>query len=220
MMRFFITALLLIAAVSCTNDTPDHAYSQDFLLGYPATTPDSLVNIVVEIPAGTNEKWEVDKADGSLQWQRISADSMRMVAYLPYPANYGMVPQTLLPKELGGDGDPLDVFLLGPSLERGTVMPARIIGIIIMRDQGEQDDKLIAVAKDHWFGHIISLQQLEEEYPGVVAILSAWLTNYKQGNRVQVISVGDAHEANKLVRAAIEAFQSEPSRHLKSEKSQ
>ena len=44
----------------------------------------------------------------------------REVKYLGYPGNYGMIPRTLLPKELGGDGDPLDVIVLGPAVERGS----------------------------------------------------------------------------------------------------
>lgn len=213
MMRSLLVLLLLLSFVSCcetpVNQEGESAYAQDFLHGFPALTDDNSVNIVIEIPAGTNQKWEVDKTDGNLKWQQITADSMRMVAYLPYPTNYGMIPRTLLPAVLGGDGDPLDVFLLGPRLERGTLMPATIIGLIRMLDKGEQDDKLIAVSKGHWFGHITSLQQLENEFPGVVEILSTWLANYKGKDVVQLLSVEDEHYANKVLQEAIEAFKAE-----------
>ena len=46
-------------------------------------------------------------------------DTPRIVNYLGYPGNYGMIPRAFLPKNLGGDGDPLDVLLLGPSIKRG-----------------------------------------------------------------------------------------------------
>jgi inorganic pyrophosphatase len=77
-------------------------------------TSDSLVNVVIEIPAGTNQKWELNKATGQIEWEQVSPDSFRVIIdYLPYPANYGFVPQTLLPETSGGDGDPVDVFVLG-----------------------------------------------------------------------------------------------------------
>ncbi len=210
MMRSLLVLLLLMSFVSChetsVNQEGESDSAQNFLHGFPALADDNLVNVVIEISAGTNQKWEVDKTDGSLKWQQITTDSMRMVAYLPYPANYGMIPRTLLPADLGGDGDPLDVFLLGPSLERGTVMPATIIGLIRMRDTDEQDDKLIAVSRGHWFGHIASLQQLEDEFPGVLEILFTWLANYKGKDVVQLLSVEDEHYANKVLQEAIEAF--------------
>jgi len=56
-----------------------------------------------------------------------------------------MIPQTLLSKENGGDGDPLDVIILGPSISRGSVVKAHLIGVLKLLDGGEQDDKLIAI---------------------------------------------------------------------------
>lgn len=71
------------------------------------------INVVIEIPVGTNEKFEVDKVTGQLKLEILKDGKPRLVNYLPYPFNYGMVPRTLLPKHLGGDGDPLDVVVLG-----------------------------------------------------------------------------------------------------------
>ena len=72
---------------------------------------------IVEIPAGACEKWEV-KLDGVMRWD-MKDGKPRHVKYLGYPCNYGMVPRTMLGKELGGDGDPLDVLMLGPAVPRG-----------------------------------------------------------------------------------------------------
>ena len=80
-----------------------------------------FVNAVVEIPSGTTEKWEVNKASGQVSWEKRN-NVGRVVNYLGYPGNYGMIPQTFLNKENGGDGDPLDIVVLGPSLERGAVV--------------------------------------------------------------------------------------------------
>jgi inorganic pyrophosphatase len=77
--------------------------------------------VVIEIPSGTNEKFEVDKTTRQLKLEILNDGKQRLVNYLPYPFNYGMVPRTLLPKHLGGDGNPLGVIVLGKPIERGTV---------------------------------------------------------------------------------------------------
>jgi inorganic pyrophosphatase len=71
----------------------------------PQDTGD-LIHVVVAIPVGTNEKWEVDNTSGTLMWTEEDGRP-RVVAYLPYPGNAGFVQRTLLPRELGGDGGPL-----------------------------------------------------------------------------------------------------------------
>lgn len=157
---------------------------------------------MVEIPAGSNEKWEVDKVTGFLEWERINEDSLRVVQYLPYPANYGMVPQSLLPADKGGDNDPLDVFLLGLSIERGLVVPGRIVGVIKMLDKGFQDDKLIAVPVSGLFSEIETLQQLIEQYPGVLDQISLWLASYKRGGKVEILGIGDEKEAVRFLKLA------------------
>jgi len=55
----------------------------------------------------------VKKPDGIMKWA-FEDGKPRVIKYLAYPGNYGMIPRTLLPKELGGDGDPLDIIMLGP----------------------------------------------------------------------------------------------------------
>jgi inorganic pyrophosphatase len=167
----------------------------DYLRSFPARYDEELVNIIVEIPAGSNQKWEVDKETGHLMWERIGQDSLRVVRYLPYPANYGMIPRTLLPLESGGDGDPIDIFLLGESRPVGSVVPGRIIGMFRMIDRGEGDDKLIAVDPNGWFGGIHTIAELETQYPGVLTILKTFLTNYKGPGYVEILGVAEADRA-------------------------
>ncbi len=85
---------------------------KNFLTDYEPVNRDGTINVVVEIPTGTTAKWEVTKPDGKLQWE-FKRGKPRVVKYLGYPGNYGMLPRTLLAKEDGGDGDPLDVIVLG-----------------------------------------------------------------------------------------------------------
>lgn len=83
------------------------------LTDYIPLNHDGDVNAVVEIPAGTLDKWELSKSNGQVEWETVN-DVPRVVNYLGYPGNYGMIPRTLLPKDDEGDADPLDILVLGP----------------------------------------------------------------------------------------------------------
>lgn len=204
--------VMLLFSVSCKESISGWNTiidSQNFLNDYSTYTSDSLVNIIIEIPAGTDQKWEVNKRSGFIEWERIGEDSLRVIKFLPYPSNYGFIPQTLLPKVLGGDGDPLDVFLLGPSTERGNVIPSNILGVIKMIDNGEQDDKLIAVSSVNQFGNIKSLEQLMKEYPGIIENLCSWLTHYKGEGTIKIVAVENEKSALSILHTAMIGFQKE-----------
>lgn len=177
-----------------------------FLHGYSAKTASNNINVVVEIPTGSIDKWEVNKEDGSLQWQMLE-DGPRKVNYLGYPGNYGMIPQTYLPKELGGDGDPLDVIVLGPAVERGNIIECKIIGVIEILDRGEQDDKLVAVMKDSPFYEIESIAELNEYFNGALNIITTWFANYKGPNKMEILKIAKKERAEVILEAAIKAYQ-------------
>ncbi len=181
------------------------AGEKNFFSAYQPRNAAGDVQVVVEIPAGTNQKWEVDKNSGNMEWE-FKEGKPRMVKYLSYPGNYGMVPRTLLPEESGGDGDPLDVIVLGPAVPRGTVLSVRLVGMIRMLDGGERDDKLIAVMLDSHFGGIGSLQELENRYRGATRILELWFTNYKGPGVMESKGIADAEEADRVLRTAIDAY--------------
>ena len=92
--------------------------------------------VVVEIPAGSKNKYELDKPTGILKLDRVLYSSVH------YPANYGFIPRSYC-----DDGDPLDVLVLGQEpVNPLTLMFVRPIGVMHMRDQGKADDKILAVA--------------------------------------------------------------------------
>src|ERR1700734_3778803 len=97
---------------------------------YPAMIP-----VVIEVPKGSKCKYELDKQSGLIRVDRILFSSVH------YPANYGFIPQSY-----GDDHDPLDILVLGqePVVPLAIVL-AKPIGIMKMLDQGEADDKIIAV---------------------------------------------------------------------------
>lgn len=170
------------------------------LRDYPAVLADSTVNAVIEIPAGSVDKWETDKNDGSLRWE-VRDGKPRQIQYLSYPVNYGMVPRTLLDKEHGGDGEALDVLLLGASLPRGTVVPVRLVAVMHMIDHGERDDKLVAVRPGTPFDAVHDLKDLEQLFPGVTTILETWFSNYKGPGVTETRGFGDVHEARTTLEA-------------------
>ena len=99
--------------------------------------PDEF-NVVIEIPKGSNNKYEIDKETGLIALDRANYSAA------PYPFDYGYVPQTLW-----GDGDPLDVILLTTyPLFPGILVKARPVGVMDMTDTGESDAKIIAVPVD------------------------------------------------------------------------
>ena len=180
--------------------------ARHFISGY-APKVDNDIQVVIEIPTGTTAKWEVDKSDGLLHWE-IKNGNPRIVEYLGYPGNYGMIPRTLLAKDSGGDGDPLDVIVLGPPVDRGSVVKAKLIGVLKLLDGGEQDDKLIAVLEDTSFYFLNSINDLDENFSGVSLILSTWFESYKGPGEMQAKGFGEITEAEAILDTAILAFES------------
>jgi len=200
---------LLVAPAAAQDDSFTLVGERNFLDGYPAQPAEGAINVVVEIPAGTNAKWEVRKEDGVMAWE-FKNGKPRVVKYLPYPGNYGMVPRTLLSKEQGGDGDPLDVIVLGPAVPRGTVLRARPVGILRLLDGGEIDDKVLAVAADapldsRWCG---SVDDLREHYPGILDIVEIWFSSYKGPGEMESLGYADTDAAWEMIEAAAATFES------------
>jgi inorganic pyrophosphatase len=183
-----------------------------FLNGYEAKTAEGNINVIVEIPTGSVDKWEVDKTDGSLKWQ-ILEDGPRKVNYLGYPGNYGMIPKTYLPKDLGGDGDPLDVIVLGPAVKRGSIIECKIIGVIELLDRGEQDDKLIAVMKDTPFYLVNSIDELKQSFNGALDIVTTWFSNYKGQGKMEIQTIAEKERADEILEASIKAYKNANETH-------
>ena len=96
--------------------------------------PDDI-NVIIEIPFGSNVKYEIEKETGALHIDRFVA--MPVV----YPANYGFINNTL-----ADDGDPTDVLVITPqSVVAGAVIRCRPIGLLNMEDESGVDEKIIAV---------------------------------------------------------------------------
>ena len=140
---------------------------------------DGTINVVIEINAGSNEKWEVsDNGDEIIH--TLKNNKKRMINYLPYPYNYGFVPQTVVPIDGGGDGDPLDIIVIGPSIKRGSIVKVKPIATMIMKDVNELDPKIVAISLNNLdLSHVNSLDDLKKDYIGLFEIVKLWTINYK-----------------------------------------
>jgi inorganic pyrophosphatase len=156
-----------------------------------------LVNGIIEIPQGTKAKYEVDKKTGLLRLDRV------LYSAVFYPCNYGFIPQTLC-----GDGDPLDILVISSvSMERLSLVEAKVIGVMRMTDEGAPDDKIIAVPKsDIYVAHIDSIEDLP---PHTLPEIKRFFEDYQilEGQKVTVDGFFGKEKAYEILLANITAYQ-------------
>jgi len=150
-----VSLLLLWFVTNQTVTARDlHTAIHPFNFPQPASAPDEFYALI-EIPAGSFTKYEVDPASGFIIVDRFQTMPVR------YPANYGSIPSTA-----GADGDPLDVLVISREpIVPGALILVRPVGMLIMLDEGEQDDKIIAVPADDvdpLYQHIRDIHHLAE----------------------------------------------------------
>ena len=159
---------------------------------------EQTINIVVEISKNTSSKWQISKIDGSLEHEFFMGEP-RIVNYSPYPVNYGIIPRTVMPINKGGDGDPLDVIVLGKEIEMGKVMKVKVIGVLKMTDFGEQDDKIIAVQLNDEFSKYNEINELKKNNNNILDEVILWFQNYKGKNIIKVFGYESSMEAINLI---------------------
>lgn len=168
----------------------------------PYKTTDGQYQAVIEIPAGTLEKWQTDAATGVF-YHDVKGGKPRVIDFLPYPFNYGFIPQTLLPKEQGGDGDPTDVLVLSPARQRGAICPVRIVGALKLMERGENDTKILALEADEGpFQDVNDMVDLFLRYPGALEILRLWFEGYKGPGTFLFGGYATRQEAVSLIELA------------------
>jgi len=163
---------------------------------------DSLTfTAVVEIPAGTNVKWEYDYEKDQMSVSRVNGKE-RMINYLPYPGNYGFLQGTYQDPEKGGDGDALDVIIISQSVEKGTTFSIIPIAVLELIDSGEKDDKIIAIPADPDLRIVQSesFEELSRNYPGIMEIIKTWFLNYKGPGVMKLANTGDEKRAIEVIR--------------------
>ena len=144
-------------------------------------------NVVVEIPRGSKNKYEVDHETGKIKLERV------LYASMVYPAEYGIIEHTLAP-----DGDPLDILVISDNpTYPGCYVPARVLGYLEMIDGGKIDYKLISVIDcDPRYD---SYHDLKELPAFILKEIKNFFDNYKVLQKVEV-TTGDYHDKEEAVQ--------------------
>ena len=158
---------------------------------------DGSINVVVEIPSGSIEKWEVNQ-EGSEIVLNLKVNNFRHINYLGYPANYGFIPKTLLPYEANGDGDSIDVLIIGNQLQTGQIVRCNVIGMLEMNDQNLIDNKILCIEKNSKAIKANSIDDIRKVAPGMLEIIEIWFKNYK-GETMEIIKYSKKNIARKFI---------------------
>jgi len=158
------------------------------------------VNVIIEVPLGADPvKYELDKESGAMYVDRFLHTAMF------YPANYGFIPHTLC-----GDGDPIDVLVVGRvPVVPGAVVRSRPVGVLIMEDEGGQDEKIIAVPHDKlhpYYDNITNYRDLRKVLLDQIAHFFSHYKDLESGKWAKISGWGDAAQSAQMIEASIANF--------------
>jgi inorganic pyrophosphatase len=152
--------------------------------------------VIIEVPKGSKNKYELDKETGLLRLDRV------LFSAVHYPANYGFIPRTFC-----DDGDPLDALVLGQEpLHPLTIVEARAIGVMRMRDEKGIDDKIVAVSiHDPAFVDYTDHAQLPTH---LLREMRRFFEDYKVLERKQVLveDLLGKDDALRIIRESLELY--------------
>ena len=152
--------------------------------------------VIVEIPKGSTNKYELDKETGLLRLDRV------LYSAVHYPADYGFIPRTYC-----DDGDPLDALVLGQEpVYPLTIVQARAVGVMRMRDEKGVDDKIVAVSvRDPSFEGYTDKAQLPAH---VLRQVQRFFEDYKVLEHKQVVveDMLGPEDALRIIREALELY--------------
>ncbi|NEQ77048.1 MAG: inorganic diphosphatase [Okeania sp. SIO2C9] len=161
----------------------------------PAQPKPGLINVLIEIPAGSKNKYEFDKDLQAFALDRVLYSSVQ------YPYDYGFVPNTL-----ADDGDPLDgMVIMDEPTFPGCVIAARPIGMLEMIDGGDRDEKILCVPdKDPRYTEVKSLQDIA---PHRLEEIAEFFRTYKnlQKKVTEILGWKDVEHVMPLVEKFVKA---------------
>ncbi|AKK11882.1 inorganic diphosphatase [Corynebacterium uterequi] len=155
------------------------------------------VEVTIEIPKGSRNKYEVDHETGKVHLDRY------LFTPMAYPADYGYIDHTL-----GEDGDPLDALVILPeSVFPGVVVGARPIGVFKMTDEAGGDDKLLCVIDDVRYEGYQDITDVSDFVKDEIEHFFVHYKDLEPNKEVTGSGWGDKAEAEKILAEAIERYQ-------------
>ncbi|RAV31216.1 inorganic diphosphatase [Corynebacterium heidelbergense] len=155
------------------------------------------IEVTIEIPKGSRNKYEVDHETGKVFLDRY------LFTPMAYPADYGFIDHTL-----GEDGDPLDALVILPEpVFPGVIVKARPVGVFKMTDEAGGDDKLLCVVDDVRFSHIQDLGDVDQFTRSEIEHFFTHYKDLEPGKDVQGSGWGEAAEAERILAEAVERYQ-------------
>ena len=155
-----------------------------------------IVEARIEIPMGSQNKYEVDHETGRIRLNRVLFSSVE------YPCEYGFIEDTL-----ADDGDPLDILVLSSSKTfPGCIIEARVLGYLDLIDNGDNDEKVISVVNsDPRWDHIKTLEDLPAH---TIMEIKEFFKSYKhlQGIKVEIGELHNLEETKALVEQCRENY--------------
>lgn len=154
--------------------------------------PDKI-NAIIEIPYGSSVKYELDKESGAVFVDRVMASAVF------YPANYGFIANTL-----ADDGDPVDILVLNEyPIQAGAVIPCRLIGVLVMKDESGMDEKLLALPTSKVDARYEDIKSLDDVPKATLAKIKNFFETYKILEKDKWVKVQDF----KDTKAAVEILE-------------
>ena len=162
----------------------------------PAQPEPGVINVLIEIPGGSKNKYEFDKDMNAFALDRV------LFASVKYPYDYGFVPNTL-----ADDGDPLDgMVMMDEPTFPGCVIAARPIGMLLMVDGGDRDEKILCVpAEDPRYKEVKSLKDIA---PHRLEEIAEFFRTYKNLEKkvTEIKGWEDVDAVNPLIEECIKAY--------------
>ncbi|MEP6762981.1 MAG: inorganic diphosphatase [Gemmatimonadaceae bacterium] len=162
----------------------------------PGKHPPELVTAIIEIPAGSRNKYELDKETGHIKLDRV------LYSAVHYPGDYGFIPQTL-----HEDGDPLDILVrINEPTFPGCQIQCRPIGVLRMLDRGEPDDKVLAVPSDDpYHNEYFDIADMPSHY---LKEIEHFFHIYKdlEGKRCEMIGWEKSESAMQVIEQSIKRY--------------
>ena len=160
------------------------------------------IEVIIEIPKGSRNKYEVDHESGRVFLDRY------LFTPMAYPADYGFIDNTL-----ADDGDPLDALVILPEpVLPGVIVPARVLGVFKMTDEAGGDDKLLCVIDDVRYESYQDIDDVDDFTKNEIEHFFVHYKDLEPNKEVQGSGWAGREEAEKILTESLENFKGDNSR--------